>query len=97
MFPTSSMCSIPFLPFRFAVDTDASDTAGKNRLRFIKYVSPGAIIENTVIFAKMKGYLHITQGLLPPALIDASKVHLAQCAEQGTEANKKIGKIGAAD
>ena len=91
------MCLIPFLPFRFAVNTDASDTAGKNRLRFIEYVSPGAMIKNTVIFAKMKGYLHITQGLLPPALIDASKVHLAQCAEQGTEANKKIGKIGAAD
>lgn len=31
MFPTSSTCSIPFLPFGFAVDTDASDTAGKNR------------------------------------------------------------------
>lgn len=55
MFPTSSTCSISFLPFGFAVDTDASDTAEKNRLRFIGSVSPGAMIENTVIFAKAKG------------------------------------------
>ncbi|KAF2629282.1 hypothetical protein BU25DRAFT_465427 [Macroventuria anomochaeta] len=97
MFPTSSTCSIPFLPFGLAVDTDASDTAEKNRLRFIGYVSPGATIENTVIFAKVKGHLHMTQELLPPALIDTGKVHLAQCAERGTEANKQIGKMGAAD
>jgi hypothetical protein len=62
-----------------------------------EYVSPGATIENMVIFAKVKGYLHMTQGLLPPALIDTGKVHLAQCAERRTEANKMIGKMGAAD
>ncbi|PVI01517.1 hypothetical protein DM02DRAFT_704906 [Periconia macrospinosa] len=72
-------------------------TSRKNRLRFIGYVSPGATIEDTVLFSKVKDYLHMTQGLLPPALIDTGKVHLAQCAERGTEANKKIGKMGAAD
>lgn len=95
--PTSSTSLTPFLPFGFAVETDASDTAEKNRLRFIDYVSPGKTIENTVIFAKVKGHLHMTQGLLPPALIDTGKVHLAQCAERGTDANKQIGKLGAAD
>lgn len=73
------------------------DTAGKNRLRFIGYVSPGVTIDNTVIFAKVKGYLHITQVLPLLALIDTRKVHLAQCAEPGTKANKKISKMGAAD
>lgn len=35
--------------------------------------------------------------MLPPALIDTGKVHLAQCAERGTEANQQIGKMGTAD
>lgn len=90
-------CSIPSYPFGFAVDTDASDTAVKNRQRFIEYVSPGATIKNTVIFSKLKGKLQTTQGMLPPALIDTGKVQLAQCAERGTEANQQIGKMGTAD
>jgi hypothetical protein len=97
MIPAQSTCSIPSLPFGFDVDTDASDTAGKNRQRFIGYVSPGATIENTVLFAKLNDDHRITQGLLPPALIDTGKVHLAQCAERGTEANEKISKMGTAD
>lgn len=99
MFPASSTCSIPFLPFGFAVYTDASDTAERNRQRFVGYVSPGATVENTVLFSKAKGkdYEHLTQGLLPPALIDTDKVYLSQCAERGTEGNKNIGKMGTAD
>jgi hypothetical protein len=50
-----------------------------------------------VIFAKVKGWLERTQGLIPPALIDTGKVYLAQCAEREIEANKQIGKIGPAD
>lgn len=95
--PVSSTCSTPFLPFGFAVNTDASDTAEKNKARFIDSVLPGATVENTVIFAKVKGRLERTQGLIPPALIDTGKVYLAQCAERETEANKQIGKIGPAD
>jgi hypothetical protein len=97
MRPAMGTCSIPSYPFGFAVDTDASDTAVKNRQRFIEYVSPGATIKNTVIFSKLKGKLQTTQGMLPPALIDTGKVHLAQCAERGTEANQQIGKMGTAD
>lgn len=95
--PVSSTCSTPFLPFGFAINTDASDTAEKNKARFIDSVLPGATVENTVIFAKVKGWLERTQGLIPPALIDTGKVYLAQCAERETEANKQIGKIGPAD
>ncbi|KAI4941646.1 hypothetical protein J4E91_010677 [Alternaria rosae] len=69
----------------------------KNKARFIDSVLPGATVENTVIFAKVKGWLERTQGLIPPALIDTGKVYLAQCAERETEANKQIGKIGPAD
>lgn len=39
----------------------------------------------------------MTEGLLPPALIETGEAHLVQCAEQGTMANKQIGKMGAAD
>jgi hypothetical protein len=97
MRPAMGTCSIPSYPFGFTVDTDASDTAVKNRQRFIEYVSPGATIKNTVIFSKLKGKLQTTQGMLPPALIDTGKVHLAQCAERGTEVNQQIGKMGTAD
>ncbi|KAF1935460.1 hypothetical protein EJ02DRAFT_415755 [Clathrospora elynae] len=71
----------------------------RNRQRFVGYVSPGATVENTVLFSKAKGkdYEHLTQGLLPPALIDTDKVYLSQCAERGTEGNKNIGKMGTAD
>ena len=95
--PVSSTCSTPFLPFGFAINTDASDTAEQNKARFIDSVLPGATVEDTVIFAKVKGWLERTQGLIPPALIDTGKVYLAQCAERETEANKQIGKIGPAD
>jgi hypothetical protein len=95
--PVSSKCSFPFLPFGFAVSTDASVTAEANKARFIDTEIPGATVENTVIFAKVKGWLERTQCLIPPDLIDTGKVWLAQCAERETEANKQIGRIGPAD
>lgn len=95
--PVSSTCSILFLLFGFVINTDASDTAEKIKASFIDFVLPGATVENTVIFAKVKGPLERTQGLIPPALIDTGKVYLAQCAERETEANKQIGKIGPVD
>jgi hypothetical protein len=95
--PVSSKCSFSFLPFGFAVSTDASVTAEANKARFIDTEIPGATVENTVIFAKVKGWLERTQCLIPPDLIDTGKVWLAQCAERETEANKQIGRIGPAD
>lgn len=50
--------------------------------------------ENTVLFGKVDQYEHLTQALIPPAIIGTGVIKLKQCAERKTESNAQIGMLG---